>query len=174
MEYQIQANSRRCTATGKELQAGASFYSVLVDENGKLVRKDFSADAWQGPPAEAFSFWSGRVPARDAKERPRIDDDLLFDCLHRLRDQTEPDRVQFRYVVALLLLRRKRLKFAQARRENCREVLVLVSPRSREEFIVENPGLTEPEIAAVQDEVFRVLGWDQAQIETGPREEAPG
>src|SRR5262245_50768071 len=39
MEYQIQPNSRRCAATGKEMQAGERFFSALVEEDRHFVRK---------------------------------------------------------------------------------------------------------------------------------------
>jgi hypothetical protein len=158
-DYQIQANTRRCAATGRELRPGEVIYSVLLDQAGKLLRQDYALDAWQGPPAEAFSFWRTRVPADNESRRPRIDDDLLLDCLHRLEGQTEPDRVQFRYIVALLLLRRKRLKFEDARVEDSVEILRLRCPKTRRQYAVINPRLSDEEMAAVQDEVFRVLGW---------------
>jgi hypothetical protein len=160
MEYQIQANTRRCVVTGRELQPGEKFYSVLLDEGGKFIRHDYGADAWQGPPAGAFSFWTGRVPAQEEGRRPPIDDDLLVDCFQRLEGQTEPERLNFRYVVALLLMRRKRFKFEEARVENGQEILVLRCVRTRTAHRVINPRLTEEEMAAVQDEVFKVLGWE--------------
>lgn len=159
-EYQIQANSRRCAATGRELRPGERFYSVLLDEAGKFLRQDYSAAAWTGPPPNAFSFWAGRVPEEDANRRPPIDDDLLMDCLKRLEGQTAPDRVNFRYVVALLLMRRKRLRFEETRMEADTEVLQLRCARSREVFSVVNPRLGDDEMTAVQEEVFKVLGWE--------------
>lgn len=158
-DYQISANTRRCAASGRELRAGEKIYTVLVDEAGKFVRHDYALEAWQGPPAGAFSFWMARVPALDEKRRPRIDDDLLLECLQRLESQLEPERVQFRYIVALLLLRRKQLKFDDARVEGGVEIMRLRSARGREIYEVVNPGLSEEEMIAVQDEVFRVLGW---------------
>src|SRR6266571_4246448 len=107
MEYQIQPNTRRCAVSGRELQPGERYYAALLEEGAELVRRDYSAEAWQGPPAGAFSFWAGRVPPQDEKARPQFDDDLLEECFQRLEGQTDPDRVNFRYVVALLLLRRK-------------------------------------------------------------------
>lgn len=160
IEYQIQPNTRRCTSTGRELRPGEKFYSVLLDEGGKFVRQDYSADAWQGPPAGAFSFWAGRVPPVEQTKRPRIDDDLLVDCFQRLDGETDPGRVNFRYVVALLLMRRKRLKFDGARAEDGREVLCLRCGRTGARYEVINPGLGEDEMAAVQEEVLRVLGWE--------------
>src|SRR5439155_16675597 len=117
-DYQIQENTRRCVATGRELRPGEQFFSVLLDEGAKFVRRDYSREAWQGPPTGCFSFWAGRVPARDEKRRLRIDDDLLVDCFQRLQGQAESGKVNFRYVVALLLMRRKRFKFEEARSEN--------------------------------------------------------
>jgi len=158
-EYQIQANTRRCAATGRELRPGETVYTVLLDQAGKFIRQDYALDAWKGPPEGAFSFWKGKVPQETETRRLRIDDDLLLDCLHRLEGQTEPDRVQFRYIVALLLLRRKRLKFEDARVEGDMEILRLRCPRTRRQYEVVNPRLSDEEMAAVQEEVFRVLGW---------------
>lgn len=157
-EYQIQANTRRCAVTGRELQPRERYYSVLLDEGGRWQRRDYSAEAWQGPPAGAVGFWCGRIPAGEAS-RPPIDDELLVDCLQRLQGESEPARVSFRYVVALLLMRRKRLKFEATRREGDRELLLLRCPRTRSLYTVLNPRLSDEELAAVQDEVFKVLGW---------------
>jgi hypothetical protein len=159
-EYQIQANSRRCTATGRELRPGERYYSVLLEEGGKFVRQDYSSEAWSGPPASAFSFWAGRVPVGDENRRPPIDDDLLVECFQRLEGDQDPARVNFRYVVALLLMRRKRFKFEEARTDGGDEVLLLRCARTRTLYRVVNPLLGENEMAAVQEEVFRVLGWN--------------
>jgi hypothetical protein len=159
-DYQIQATTRRCAATGRDLRPGETMYTVLLDQGGKFTRQDYSGEAWQGPPAGAFSFWVSRVPALEEDRRPRIDDDLLMDCFKRLEGQTEPGRVNFRYVVALLLMRRKRLKFEEARTQDGQEILRLRCPRSRDVYEVVNPGLTDEAMADVQEEVFRVLGWE--------------
>ena len=157
-EYQIQANTRRCAATGRELRPGERYYSVLLDLGGRFQRQDYSAEAWPGPPAGAFGFWSGRIPAGE-ESRPPIDDDLLVACFQRLEGEADPARVNFRYVVALLLMRRKRFKFEATRREKDQELLVLRCPRTRQLYPVVNPRLSDEEMAAVQEEVFTVLGW---------------
>jgi hypothetical protein len=158
-EYQIQPNTRRCAVTGRELRPGEKFFTALLEEGSQFVRRDYSSEAWQGPPPEAFSFWCGRVPAREEAKRPRIDDDMLAECFQRLENQTEPGRVNFRYVVALLLMRRKRFKFEEARKDGEHEVLVLKCVRTGSRVEVVNPRLTDEQLTAVQEEVFRVLGW---------------
>jgi hypothetical protein len=158
-EYQIDANTRRCAASGRELQVGERFFSVLLQDGSRLVRRDYSSEAWKGAPHGAIGFWSGRIPAGTEPRRLPIDDDLLLDCLERLEGETDPARMRFRYVAALLLMRRKRLKFEQAATEEGQEVLLLRCPRSRNLHRVVNPRLTEEEMAAVQEEVFKVMGW---------------
>jgi hypothetical protein len=159
-EYQIQANTRRCAASGRELRPGEKFYSVLLEEGAGFVRKDYGSEAWQGPPPGAFSFWAGRVPTDEAARRPRIDEELLVDCFQRLEGQTEPGRLSFRYIVALLLLRRKRFKFEETRQASGQELLYLRCTRTRAQYQVVNPRLTTEEMGLVQEEVFKVLGWE--------------
>jgi hypothetical protein len=160
IDYQIQPSTRRCSVTGRELRPGERYYSVLLEEGGQFVRKDYSIEAWTGAPAEAFSFWMGRLPTPQGRRRPAIDDEMLMDCFQRLEGQPEPGRVRFRYVVALLLMRRRRLKFDESRREDGREVLILRCARTGARHPVVNPGLAEEELATVQDDVFGALGWE--------------
>lgn len=158
-DYDIAGPTRRCAATGRELLPGDRFYAVLADEAGKFVRKDFAADAWGGPPAGAVAFWAGRVPPADRPRKPTVNDELLLDWFHHLAGSPDPARANLRYVAALLLMRRKRLKFEDLRRADGRDVLVLRDAKSGGRHEVPDPRLTEAEIAAVQDEVFQAVGW---------------
>ena len=159
IDYQIQPNTRRCSASGRELQPGERYYGVLLEEGGKFVRKDFSVEAWQGAPEGAFSFWMGRLAPPQSKRRPPIDDEMLMECFQRLEGQLEPNRIRFRYVVALLLMRRRRLRFEETQRDSGQEILVLRCTRGARHAVV-NPGLTDEELTTVQDDVFQALGWE--------------
>src|SRR5205085_7273523 len=107
--YPIQTHTRVCAGTGRPLQPGERYFSALFDEAGQFIRKDYAAAAWSAPPDGALAYWSGRVPEPNQKRRLIFDDELLLECFARLADEADPSRVQFRYVLALLLLRRKRL-----------------------------------------------------------------
>jgi hypothetical protein len=159
-DYQLGAPTRRCHATGRELRPGEKYVSALIDEAGRFVRQDFAPDAWAGPPENAIGHWAARVPKDgEAVRRPPIDDDLLAECFQRLDGAAEPSQIQFRYVVALLLMRRKRFKFEDVTKDAAGETLLLRDNRTGDRHAVVDPGLTEDAMAAVQDEVFRVLGW---------------
>ena len=158
-DYQIQNSTRRCAATGRELQPGERYFSVLLDEGGKFVRQDYSQEAWPGPPRAAFSFWQGRISSPSAPRRAPIDEEMLLECFHRLEGEQGPDKVRFRFVLALLLLRKKRLRLAEARQEAGQEVLVVHCPKSGGRYAVVDPQLADAELESVQDDVFDVLGW---------------
>ncbi|HEX3147224.1 MAG TPA: hypothetical protein VHR66_04030 [Gemmataceae bacterium] len=158
--YQIHGPARMCVATGRELKAGEKVFSVLRDVEGQFVRTDYSADAWPGPPSDAVAWWAGRIPEAGRPAKPTINDDLLVDCFEHLAGTTDPARLRFRYVVALLLMRRKRFKFEDTRKTGDTETLVVRDAKSGRRHEIDDPRLTEPEMDAVRDEVFRVLGWE--------------
>ena len=159
-DYEIQGPTRVCAATGRELKPGDKFHGVLVEEAGKMVRRDYAADAWPGPPAGHVAYWSGKVPPNDRPRKPVVNDDLLLDCFTRLKDSAEQDGVNFRYVAALLLMRRKRFKFEDVFRDAAgHDVMMVRDARGGAVHQVTDPRLTDDQVAAVQAEVFRVLGW---------------
>jgi len=157
--YEIHGPARVCTATGRELKPGEKVFSVLFDEMGQFVRKDFAADAWPGPPNGAIAWWQSRIAEAGRPVKPTINDDLLVDCFEHLADTTDAGRIRFRYVVALLLMRRKRFKFEDARKHGDNESLVVRDSKTGRRHETADPQMNEQEMDAVRDEVFRVLGW---------------
>jgi hypothetical protein len=160
-EFDIQGPTRVCAVTGKPLAPGDKYVAVLTDRDGSFVRTDYAADAWPGPPEGTVAYWAGRVPPTDTPKTPRVNDALLFDCFDHLAGAADPSRVNFRYVVTLLLMRRRKLKFEDHRRlANGSEMMVLRDTRTGDRVEVADPRLSEEQIAAVQAEVFQLLGWE--------------
>lgn len=159
IDYDIAAPSRVCSATGRELKPGEPFMAVLLEEAGKFVRKDYAVEAWPGPPQGAIAFWSGKIPPVDRPRKPSFNDDLLLEWFQHLAGNNEPNRQNIRYVVALLLMRRKRFKFEDVQRQGETDVLILRDARNGTRYEIRDPRLNDEEIVAVQDEVFQALGW---------------
>jgi hypothetical protein len=108
LDFEIQRSTRRCAATDEPLEAGVVCYSVLEVHGGDVVRKDYAASAWTGPPAEAFGWWKSRVPEPNAKKIKLAPNEVLLELFDQLAERPESDDV--RYVLALLLVRRRVLK----------------------------------------------------------------
>ena len=158
--YAIQGSQRVCAATGRALKPGEKVYTALFDEAGRFERRDFAADAWHGMPEGAFAFWAGRVPALNQKRKLTFDDDLLMECFERLADESEASRIQFRYVLALLLLRRRRLRFDDTVHEDGQDWMKLSDPKTGTTFDVRDPRISETDMESVQEQIFKLLGWE--------------
>jgi hypothetical protein len=161
-DYEIQGPARVCAATGRELRPGDRFHAVLEARDGGLVRTDYAAGAFPGAPAGAIAHWTGRVPASDKPRKPVINDEVLLGCFERLTESADENGRNFRYVAALLLMRKKRFRFEDVARDAAsgRDVLILKDAKAGAVHEVADPRLTDEQTAAVQAELFRVLGWE--------------
>ena len=108
LDFDVQRCTRRCAATDRPLEPGDECYSVLESQGAEIVRKDFSSEGWSGPAAAAFAWWKSRIPEPTAKKVKLAPNEVLLELFDQLADQ--PERQDMRYVLALLLVRRRVLR----------------------------------------------------------------
>ncbi|MBL0927320.1 MAG: hypothetical protein IBJ11_06670 [Phycisphaerales bacterium] len=118
--YEIGRRTNVCAATGRALVAGERYVAVLIErEDGQgLDRADYSEAGWAGlspRPRGLFAHWRGVVDAPGAKGPRLIDDGALMDLFEQLGETDDPRRVAFRYVLALLLVRKRLLETVSQR-----------------------------------------------------------
>ena len=162
-----------CARCGREFKPGEVRGSALYDEGATLVRRDYCAECWEKRTPGEFSFWRTVVPEPEEEEEGRkrrfsraIDADTLFDILRDTPDSTDPRKMRFRFVIALMLMRRKKLKLVSIARRKAaegpgtRDVLVLkrTGRGHKQTFDVADVKMSEEEMIAAQDEVGALLG----------------
>lgn len=109
-EYEIARSSGCCRVCGRRIEGGEEFVVALLDAGLQFERHDFCLACWQaGPPAaqSAFSVWRSRQPLPSEPKKTFVDDEVLVDFFNRLADQDEPAKISFRFVLALMLMRKK-------------------------------------------------------------------
>ena len=186
-EYKIDASSRRCVTCGRVFEVGEEYYSAVVETNQEnlLARHDFCGPCWKPPEGGYFSYWKTRVPQPEPETHrgPRlIDMGRLMELFERLADSEEVQARRFRYVLALVLMRKRRLKVVESRRlKDGGENLTLRETGTQRTCAVSAPPVTEDEIRSVADRLREILDmpekWDQATAEGGHEanaETAPG
>lgn len=111
--YDVQRPTGRCAFTGRDLQPHETYIATLVEDGDALVRIDISAEAWQrgDRPARLFSYWRAVLPDPDEKKQLFVDDEVLLNLLERLADAEQPQRIAFRFVLTLILMRKKLLRY---------------------------------------------------------------
>jgi hypothetical protein len=156
IDYEVQRCTRHCADTGRELQPGETFYSTLVTDGAQVVRHDYSQQAWHGPPEGVLGWWKARMPERDAKKLHWAPNDVMLELLEGL--ETQPDKQDLRYVLALLLIRRRVVRLEDTQRdESSREVSVLYCPRRETTYRVVTVMPSEQRTAEIQEELARLL-----------------
>lgn len=128
--YQIGRQTRLCAATGRALATGEPCVAVLLEgeKSEAPLRLDYSVEAWASgarPPAERLiGHWRTVVHEGEKKSKPLLDDDALVDLFEQTGEGggmevaaggegasagAAEQRLRLRYVVCLMLLRRRLL-----------------------------------------------------------------
>jgi hypothetical protein len=156
MDFEIQRCTRHCAATGRELAPGEEVLSVLVAEGAKLVRYDYSRAAWPGPPEQAVGWWKSHIPGPQHKRRHWAPNDVLLQCFDELEQQ--PENQDMRYVLALLLTRRRVLRLEETDVDPWgAETLVLYCPRRDATYRVRAAVPDASRIERIQEELAKLL-----------------
>jgi len=134
-----------------------------------FVRIDFCEKCWaegKRPTAgEVFSFWKTVVPEPQQKKKLLVDDNVLMDVFQRMEERTEPQEIRFRFVLALILMRKRLLKYegmepvaAEAEALSPSPEVWRMLPRGGEASVhVINPHLTADQITEVSQQLSAIL-----------------
>jgi len=172
-DYSVSKSSRTCAKTGRTLEPGELCIATLCErDEGQLERVDFALDAWsdEDRPKGFFSMWRTRVPSDDGPRRAFVDNEALLDLFSRLEGDARRERQAFRYVLGLVLLRKRLLKF-EGRRDGEAGEVWLMRPRgvragasgasdNGPPMEVIDPGMSETDIIAVNEQLGEILHGD--------------
>ncbi len=184
-QYSMSSSTRRCAATDRELGTGERFVAALVQhpEEEQFVRVDFCERAWNegarpARPLVLFGFWRGLVPDPTAKKRLLIDDQSLVELFEQSGESieveggegaSEKDRLAFRFVLSLILLRKRLLV-----QEGSKGTTMLVRqrgvpkpPEGPEYMEVVDPGLDASTIGKVTGMLGAVISGETGTSPTG-------
>jgi hypothetical protein len=156
MDYEVQRSARHCTVTGREFAPGEAYYSVLIAEGAELKRYDYATDAWQGPPPEAIGSWKSQVPDRTSARKRWAPNDVMLHFWDELADRS--DAQDFRYVLTLLLIRRRVFRLEEEKHDpQGRELVVVYCPRREATYQVLAVVPEAPRIDQIQEQLAALL-----------------
>ena len=155
-DWEIKSRAHVCARTGAEFQPGETFFTLLVREGEGFRREDISEAAWESrnDNIQPFSFWRSKYepPAPPRPEPlPRDDAESL---LRRLVSENNPAYSNVRFILALMLERKRILRPVDSRDD---DMLVYEHAATGETIVLANPRLNFDQIPAVQKEVSELL-----------------
>jgi len=159
-EWDINRPLGECCGTGRSIEAGQEYVGALVETDEGLVRRDFCREYWDQEKPEVFCYWRTRLPDPEEKKPMFIDDDMLMAFFERLAEESEQEKVNFRFVLAMILMRKRRLKYDATKMDGEQEMWRLRVVGSKEMVEVLNPHLAEEQIEQLSSQLGEILHSD--------------
>jgi hypothetical protein len=156
-DWEIKKPLGQCTGTGKTIEAGEEYFAALVETPEGLARQDFCAAYWQEHKPQVFCYWKSKLVPPEQKKKLFVDDDMLMAFFERLANETEQEKVNFRFVLMLILMRKRLLKYDSSRTENGTELWRLKITGTDTMVEVVNPHLSEEQIEQLSGQVGQIL-----------------
>ena len=161
--YELGRHADTCAATGTPLSPGDRYVACLVERQGEdgFDRLDYSTDAWEqgARPPRLFAFWTTEVAEPNKKPRLFIDDDALISIFDQLEAATDPKRLAFRYVLALVLIRKRLIRQVGSRPAKGDQPAAMLFKRRGAPTEATPEAVVDPSLeAAIVSEVTAQLG----------------
>lgn len=163
--WNIKSRSHECARSGRPFAEGEVFHTAIYFDTGtgEFIRRDVSLDAWQEETTERtpYSYWRAEyVKPESAKPAVEITGrEGPENLLRRLVEEDSPGTENARYILALMLERKKLLAPREVKEGENGRMLLYEHRKTGEVFIIRDPELRLDEIETVQDEVATLLGF---------------
>jgi hypothetical protein len=149
-----------CCGTGRKIEPGEEYFGALVESEQGLERRDFSAEYWEDAKPQVFCFWRSRLASPDEKKELFVSDEMLMAFFERLANETDTEKLNFRFVLALVLMRKRRLKYDATRMDEGREIWSLRVVGEKETVDVVNPHLNDEQVELLTSQMGQILQAD--------------
>jgi len=132
--------------------------AALKETPEGFIRSDCCMDCWPAFDHNGvLAFWQTTMPRGEQKTRLFVDDTVLCDLFERLAAVTETPKLNFRFVLGLILMRKRLLIYERTRTEDQRE-LWSVRLKGREDLMdLLNPKLGEEQVKEVSQQLGEIL-----------------
>lgn len=157
--YSVARPQGLCVVSGRDIAPAEKFMTGLREVPEGYERVDVSAECWEAfDKSGLVAFWQATMPQPSAKKKLFVDDTVLCDLFERLADVEEPAKRNFRFVLGLILMRKRLVIYDSTRRGDDGQEWWIVKLKGREGTLeMFNPHLDESQLAEVSQQLSTVL-----------------
>lgn len=157
-KYEVARSGGKCAVCGGDILPEQKFMAALVENPQGFARTDCCLLCWEKfDRSGALAFWQTALPKTEAKRKLFVDDAVLCELFERLAQVTEPAKVNFRFLLGMILMRKRLLVYETTRVEDGKEIWT-VRPRGREDRLeMTNPKLDEQQMLEVSQQLGEIL-----------------
>ena len=156
--YDVARPMGKCHVTGAAIAPGEKFMAALRETPTGFERVDVCLGAWnQFDRKDVLAYWQAVMPHQEQKKKVFVDDEVLCDLFERLKETEEPAKLNFRFVLGLILMRKKLLIYDESRIEDGKDIWVLHFKGKEDKLDLLNPRLDESQMAEVSQQLGQIL-----------------
>ena len=156
--YDVPKPAGKCAVCGRDIVAGDKFIAAVRETATGLERLDITLDCWTSfDRAELLGFWQTTMPHHEEKKKLFVDDEVLCSLFERLAEASEPAKINFRFVLGLILMRKRFIVYEGTRHDEGRDVWVVRMKGRDEKLDLIDPKLNEQEMAEVSQQMGQIL-----------------
>jgi hypothetical protein len=157
--YSVARPHGKCALTGAPIAEGEKFMALLRETPMGLERLDIAMTAWpEADKTGALAFWQCIMPRHDqVKKKLFVDDEVLCTLFERLADTTEENKLHFRFVLGLILMRKRLLVYEKTERQGDADAWIVRFKGKDEKLSMIDPRLSEEQVKAVSSQLGEIM-----------------
>lgn len=164
-EYNIRKTDGSCSTCEQKLEPGTEIMALVREGNEDLIREDYCCLCWKKAPKtenkEILCIWRTRIPKPVEKKKLLVDDNLLKNLFQRLAETDDESRIKFRYVLGLILMRKRILIYDRSETDGQGREVWLMRMRGQDgQQKVIDPKLDEDQISEVSKNLSEIMEGD--------------
>src|SRR4051794_30400285 len=156
--YEVGRPHGKCAVCGEQIQPDDKYVAGLRETPAGFERIDCMVDCWDKLDRQSVvAFWRTTMPRPEARKKGFVDDEGLSSLFERLADVTEPSKLSFRFVLGLILMRKRLLIYESTRKDGDREIWSMRFKGREEQLDLLNPQLSEEQVVDVSRQLGEIL-----------------
>jgi hypothetical protein len=158
-EWDIQSRADACTNCQRAFVDQEAYHTLLSLDGAGYARRDLCGTCFASASRDGvISYWQGEYKLPPPPPPEPIQKETAETLLRKLVESTDPSHEAARYILAVMLERKRILKHRDTvREEDGGELLVYEHARTGESFTLPDPHLRLDQLARVQEEVAALL-----------------
>ena len=156
-EWKLPPRAETCAACGRAFEDGQTIQACIHLTREGFVRTDLCPDCPRPSEPEPLGVWRTRFRLPEKEPKPQFDRGGLLGLLAQTAEADDPQTLKFRFVLALLLWRKKALRLTTTVRADGTELWRFVEPKTDQRYDVRRPELTEDDLARLSAQLEALL-----------------
>lgn len=162
--WSIRSRAHQCALSGRAFTEGEVFHTAIYfdPETGGYLRRDVGLDSWKEELKERtpIAYWRTTYTPNLVEPKPEVTTkESAMALLQRFVEENEPHTEDARYILALMLERKRILSPTASKETEQGKMLFYENKKTSEVFMIRDPELKLDELAQMQDEVAMLLGF---------------